>query len=506
MSSASKLKESIATMVPLLRTSTTTANNDLDERRTEAALIPSLEQSGERVVRNPTEPLTLATLRARLGPFDDGTLHSSMRDVDTAPDNIAAISKTYKGLYDVLSSIYKEICGDDLERESSAKINNVDLLWGMLGYTIASVEIATRGVGASPLIEEVPLRTGTLYDQIPAQMQTFLRVASDTILAYTSNIVEQDVSKESNATTLLQMLSLGRLKQIFVNVSLEDVTRTFGAGHERLEMHDTAPILEDDPFMILVELSLHLVPSMNMEIYPLMRVLLLAELTKTVVGLCQNAKERGGKDAQPPRSMASETSCPQKQVDAATTFAILVMNELKFSKSKIHETLSAYGEAQLCTIVKFFALPFLRRAVLLMMVRFGYIVQGNDMQHTGDEADRLLKILGLPTFDHLLAWTPDSKNLVGNWCKQFTQESDAVALQSGSPIEISLDMPTPLYLIALPKNFERLMDESMRRECTKCNSIPSEPALCLLCGTFVCFQSFCCTVDEEGECNLHMAE
>ena len=64
-------------------------------------------------------------------------------------------------------------------------------------------------------------------------------------------------------------------------------------------------------------------------------------------------------------------------------------------------------------------------------------------------------------------------------------------------------MNTPLILDTL------FLDQEKTMVCPRCKSVPQDAALCLLCGTTVCFQSHCC-VDHEnqdkGECNMHMRE
>lgn len=91
------------------------------------------------------------------------------------------------------------------------------------------------------------------------------------------------------------------------------------------------------------------------------------------------------------------------------------------------------------------------------------------------------------------------------------QEDDDIVSQDNTMgidnnVRVVLDLPTPFQLISLPSRLDVLMDESTRKICPRCETVPTDPAVCLLCGTFVCAQSFCCSEGEEGECNLHMLE
>ncbi|KAJ9477110.1 E3 ubiquitin-protein ligase UBR1 [Pseudozyma hubeiensis] len=70
-----------------------------------------------------------------------------------------------------------------------------------------------------------------------------------------------------------------------------------------------------------------------------------------------------------------------------------------------------------------------------------------------------------------------------------------------------LEHPHIYELAKLPADLATLLQDTRRRPCKKCGNVPSEPALCLLCGDVVCLQSFCCQSEddgERGEGNQHM--
>ncbi|GAA5856549.1 hypothetical protein JCM8547_005859 [Rhodosporidiobolus lusitaniae] len=71
-----------------------------------------------------------------------------------------------------------------------------------------------------------------------------------------------------------------------------------------------------------------------------------------------------------------------------------------------------------------------------------------------------------------------------------------------------LEHPTIYELLGLPHQLDTLVAALLERRCKRCETVPSQPALCLFCGETVCAQSFCCMVGEEeavnGECNEHM--
>ena len=90
---------------------------------------------------------------------------------------------------------------------------------------------------------------------------------------------------------------------------------------------------------------------------------------------------------------------------------------------------------------------------------------------------------------------PFEQNLVNGWCLDY--------LARDSP-KISLNLPTQFRMVTLPYRLDQLLDESSKRVCRKCKTVPEHSAICLICGTFVCARRFCCTEGSKGECNTHM--
>ncbi|KAJ6638423.1 E3 ubiquitin-protein ligase Ubr3, partial [Pseudolycoriella hygida] len=52
-------------------------------------------------------------------------------------------------------------------------------------------------------------------------------------------------------------------------------------------------------------------------------------------------------------------------------------------------------------------------------------------------------------------------------------------------------------LLGLPREYEQLFTYYHEKSCSKCNTIPKESSICLLCGTIVCLKQLCC---EEEKC------
>lgn len=524
-SGASKLKEAISTWVPTLRSTPSagsSANGGSSSSSSSSSsggsgLFPAPEEwsassrlsgfvnAGDARSRSSAElgrgaglPVPSYLERDRwFGPFDADIIYP------TAHANLATISKTYTQLTEVLSALHAEICKDDKERQVSMDAKNIDMLWSMVGYTIAAVEIATRGQ-AQPEDGE----TGTLIDQIPAQMQTLLRVLCDTVLAYTCimchNEPQQFFSQKNSTLLHIHMLALGRLHQVFIDKPLIGAS---ASDFERMVLYP--PLLQDDPFMVFAESTFHGIPFAKLDMDGVLRTLLLAEVTRTAVGLLETPEQYQTQSEE--REEIESVLYPAADVAAVQEFMRFIMAILE-CKEKEH----GMDPRKLYNLIRTYTLPFLRRSLILVMVRCGYVPCKANPQDDRPEFDRLLTHLRLPEFSHLITLSLEMKQLVATWCLEHAHECERQRNREqqqqqeqynelNEPV-IRLDLPTPFELIPLPERLDQLVDESMRRICQKCGMVPTDPALCLLCGTFVCAQSYCCAEDEYGECNLHALE
>jgi len=55
----------------------------------------------------------------------------------------------------------------------------------------------------------------------------------------------------------------------------------------------------------------------------------------------------------------------------------------------------------------------------------------------------------------------------------------------------------------LPSVYQELLLRSIKEPCAECDSMPGEPAICLVCGVFFCCGTDCCTKNNMGECSRH---
>jgi hypothetical protein len=133
--------------------------------------------------------------------------------------------------------------------------------------------------------------------------------------------------------------------------------------------------------------------------------------------------------------------------------------------------------------------------------RYGFGFESNALETVSDsnsaEFSTLLSYLSLPNVrDILCTRTNDSsieKILISNWI-----ENSRYQLKFNY-----FSVPSLFKLVDLPHTYDELFEVGRKYLCPNCNQKPSDPALCLVCGTIVCSQSYCCLKKGLGECNQH---
>lgn len=58
------------------------------------------------------------------------------------------------------------------------------------------------------------------------------------------------------------------------------------------------------------------------------------------------------------------------------------------------------------------------------------------------------------------------------------------------------------HLLQLPENYNTIFQYYHRKTCSVCTKVPKDPAVCLVCGTFVCLKGLCCKQQSYCECVL----
>ncbi|KAG1126016.1 hypothetical protein G6F42_008189 [Rhizopus arrhizus] len=358
------------------------------------------------------------------------------------------------------------------------------LFYDMYAYTIGNFEIAQRGAENTQARDLTVEHTGTFIDSIPRTSQTLLK-----ILAMTNMLVPKLMNSpwQTDERQLKENILHQQLSQLIPDGSCSK-----------------KPLLMDDPFKVLVHFGFSTADYPTIEAHHIMRALYIAELAKNVIGIAQSIQneEKVFKDNRLNNLLNNLCNKVQyvKGEDGVQRFVDHVLRLIHFpDRHAVYEKLNTRG---FTALLHLFTLPYLRKSLLLMVAHHGFIPQspssvGDDTKIISSEYDRLLDILKLPNFESIFDMNSSEEELLNSWCADYLSKD--VELR-----QVPLNLPTKYRLANLPYRLDNLLDESSKRICRTCNNVPEHSAICLICGSFVCARSFCCTELSKGECNNHL--
>jgi hypothetical protein len=152
----------------------------------------------------------------------------------------------------------------------------------------------------------------------------------------------------------------------------------------------------------------------------------------------------------------------------------------------------------------------------------GFILDGDSNTETHEETpelDRLLQYLNIGNIESLIAMIeiPYFQSRILTWLDRldtsYWSNLERGTLSVMPQQQFTIPQALIFELMPLPTCLEDLFEEALRRPCESCGTsneliyaVPNNPAMCLLCGMFVCAQSMCCTDGDKGEANSHIAE
>ncbi|EUC32040.1 hypothetical protein COCCADRAFT_6150 [Bipolaris zeicola 26-R-13] len=404
----------------------------------------------------------------------------------------------------------------------SEDFTHTDALAQALGYSIAAAEIAQRGVQSEAA-------RGTLIDRISPQTITHLRVFSESVSSYIAigGLRGQGPTKTINEFSEIQRRQFRQLLVGHPSIYDPDVLS--------FDLKGITPLLCQDPFIFLSQCAVGIVSAANLDIHHIMRMCYLAEIVRVIfvfaLGRKNHSTEEMPLDSDLLFPNPEQFINPEK---VSSSFGSTEqMNNLLFVICVIYNV-TDFGNSPssldidnmpipprfkdpnflyfIHTIVSTYALPFVRKAAILMHVRYGI-----DLPHVSTErADepelaRLSTILRLPSLDEIFASftmrtsaAHTTRSIVGGWLRHLLW-----AQAGNNPLRptISLSHPAIFELVGLPKNYDTLTDEAIRRRCPTTGKELTDPALCLFCGEIMCSQAVCCMTNKNrGGCNQHLAK
>ncbi len=388
-----------------------------------------------------------------------------------------------------------------------------DSLARSLGFSISAVEIALRGVPSDP---------GTsLIEKIPQQSLTTLRVLSETIGAYFAMGVGR-FRGVNKTISEIRDTQKRQLHQLFVGHQHIFDPQTHSTGLIKFE-----PLLGIDTFVFLTECAVYLVPAFHLDVPHILRLCYLAEIVKVVLNFFDNeemlraaSRQDGsvsghGDDGRP---------CSEDQLQLFHAFTLRIAQLRDDAFTVAH---ASHVRIQMATdptdttpllrkLVNNYTLTFLRKAAILMYVRYGVDYPDRGFAEMDEpEINRLISALRLPSLDDLLVSflsldvdpaSPFMHRCVAGWIIHWA----SLKVRNGwvNREELPLSHPGIFELVALPEKFDVLSEEAMKRRCPETGKELSEPSICLFCGEIFCGQALCCTKLEGnrtiGGCNRHV--
>nr|XP_016852246.1 PREDICTED: E3 ubiquitin-protein ligase UBR3 [Anolis carolinensis] len=205
--------------------------------------------------------------------------------------------------------------------------------------------------------------------------------------------------------------------------------------------------------------------------------------------------------------------------NAKKTWEVLLSHVIsELSKGKIYEqegtedlamdSTSAWCPHSIEMYLQQFCLPFLRITSLLQHHLFGGELPSCQ---EGEEFAVLASCLGLlsPSFQSsqfssasCLDWPVPAFDIISQWCSELVSFSNTHPTQVKVLLiqESKWDLP---HLLQLPENYNTIFQYYHRKSCSVCSKVPKDPAICLVCGTFVCLKGLCCKQQSYCECVLH---
>ncbi|MCJ1406172.1 hypothetical protein MMC19_000237 [Ptychographa xylographoides] len=387
---------------------------------------------------------------------------------------------------------------------STEELTYTDALARALGFSISATEIAQRGVESEP--------GSLLLDKISSLVLTHLRILSETTTSY---IAIAGLRNNGN----------NRANQEFLESHSRQLLQLF-AGHPQIYGSDEPPwakapsqippALTQDSFILLAECSVFLVPALNLEIHHVIRVCYLLELVKVSLAIyCKSGVPYCWVKLPVP---ATKVNVSGETLAAFRAFLHRIRDfGDPMGTSEDLGASSPENLLRLYSIVSTYALPFLRKVAILLYVRYGVDFPSTGFSDMADpEQDRLTRALRLPTLAEMFASIarpiPNNDDVflqsmvsgwIGHWT-YITKTDPSKRISSALLTGFRPSHPAIFELIGLPKAYDTLLDEMMRRRCPSTGKDMVDPALCLFCGDMFCSQAVCCTKDGLGGCSQHL--
>jgi E3 ubiquitin-protein ligase UBR1 len=359
--------------------------------------------------------------------------------------------------------------------EQSQKIRNkkthIYLPDDMVGYTVACLEIAQRGLKeeGQSVAEQVPELSLKLVKRLIASLQLELDIYFGT---------------KFDRTTLRVGIFARFLPDWYRASTLP------------------SPLLTRQPLGMVIEAAA-IAPDL---VHSVIVMAYYAELTRVMLAIPVDIRNSHRVKVRPsPRTTPPEDPDLEDALSVFRKFRPLMIMILRNGGPYVDtdNMLNVIDDNMLAKLLYSLTLPFLRRcAIVYYAIAGAYPVTDPELLSAttpqSSEYNRLLTLLGIPRpLETLSNPAATETPIVARWLTQWSVLGRCVPV---------LEYPGTYELFRLPEKFEDMSIDWVERKCRKCNTRPNYPAICLFCGKMVCLAGDCCTEAESGECTIHMRE
>uniref|UniRef100_A0A2C9KCF7 E3 ubiquitin-protein ligase n=1 Tax=Biomphalaria glabrata TaxID=6526 RepID=A0A2C9KCF7_BIOGL len=159
-------------------------------------------------------------------------------------------------------------------------------------------------------------------------------------------------------------------------------------------------------------------------------------------------------------------------------------------------------------VIQEYCLPFLRISALMKLHLFS--IELPSPESGQDEFQLLSRFLnlGLPTppvtevaslSTANVHWVVEEPHvLIRAWCLHIAEFANNASQDAKSLLTMNPSWQKP-SLIKLPNCYYQIFQVFRSAKCNECSRVPKDPALCLVCGQFLCFREQCCAQNNVHE-------
>lgn len=361
-------------------------------------------------------------------------------------------------------------------------INPIQSLSRALGLTVSAFEIAHRATGK--------MLATSLINDLSEQTLTHLRILSETIESFLAiNVLRHPNGNiAARETARMRDVMTAQLFGVDSDIAMIKIQELDGL------------LFQDDIFLFFADWLSLMAPDVA-EASEILQLCYWGEITKAVFVYKKIVKQ-----------FSPSVTSAAKNMESSRPFDIAVsamaINDMRDPYARF--PLSQLQLEMLRTIVDRYALTFLRKSIVLMHVRYGLDFEcPYNIDPEAPELERLTNLLHVSSIDQFCTLY-NSHGAGADRLREFTKRwiSQASMITEhepqGSP-SINMSHPAIFELVGLPKNYDTLTEEAIKRKCPTTGKEITDPAICLFCGDIFCSQAVCCMKDKnKGGCYQHM--